>query len=251
MPPVKIPVHEDFFKASLSPTDCVPVLPALYQSLTGSLVQVLKTRDEIRPFVSHLCSKNSCPLEGDYAKAIHILRYLHSTPDLGRVYKSNSLELFAHADAAFALHDNGCSAGAFFLSLGATNAPFHTEAKSQDDVATCPMTSEYYSAGAACQSILHYRQLLTDFGCPPRGPTTLFLDCNTAISLVTAPEVSRKSKHITVKHHYIRQLYERRIVFPTHTPSAHLRADVLTKYFPPSRFILHRDILLNVHALRQ
>ena len=69
MPPVEVPVHDDVFALS-SGSNLHPVDQSSYQSLTGSLVQV-KTRDDVKPFIAHLCSRNSFPDEGDYAKAIH------------------------------------------------------------------------------------------------------------------------------------------------------------------------------------
>jgi hypothetical protein len=44
---VDVPVQDDFFSPSSSLADLVTVEPSLYQSLTGHLIQVLKTRDEI------------------------------------------------------------------------------------------------------------------------------------------------------------------------------------------------------------
>jgi hypothetical protein len=85
MLPVNVPCHPDFFLESEIPSDCTLVDPSIYQSLTGSLVQ-MKTRDDVKHLVSFLCSKNSSPTEGDYKKALHLLRYLHSTAVLVRVF---------------------------------------------------------------------------------------------------------------------------------------------------------------------
>ncbi len=249
LPPVDFPAEADFFMPSSSLSDCVPVLPAVYSSLTGHLIQALQTRDEIRNYVSHLCSKNSSPNEGDYSKAIHVLRYLASTPGVGRVFKADAVEIVVHSDAAFMLHaESGRSSGAFFLSVGVHNAPFHSEAKIQDYVATCPMTSEYMAAGASCKSIVHYRQLAADLGWPQSGPTCVVLDSKTAISLVVAPEITRKSRHIEAFHHYIRELASRGMIFLRHVKSELMRADVMTKYLPRARFLLSRDGLLNTKA---
>ena len=107
-----------FFRDSTTPDHLLPASVDAYTSLTGHLVQTLQTRDDVKHLVSHLCSKNSNPNTGDYKKAIHVLRYLSSTPDVGRVFKSDSTELVAFSDASFANHENGRSAGAFFLSIG-------------------------------------------------------------------------------------------------------------------------------------
>jgi hypothetical protein len=210
---------------------------------------MLKTRDDVRNFVSFLCSKNGAPTEGDYSKAIHVLRYLRSTSRLGRVFQSDSTDLFAYADAAFGFHENGCSSEAFMLSIGRTNAPFYTVARAQSDVASTPMDSEYYVANASCKAIMHYRQLLGDWGWMPTTPTLLAVDSKTAINLMIAPEVTKNARHMLVKHHYIRQLVDRKCVLPLHVTSANMRVDMLTKYLPPKRYLQARDFLLNINAM--
>ena len=58
----------------------IPVDSASYSSVTGKLVQFMKTRHDVRLFVSYLCSFNHAPLEGHFRRALHVLRYLASTP---------------------------------------------------------------------------------------------------------------------------------------------------------------------------
>jgi hypothetical protein len=247
-PSVDMPSTIDFFKPSeLSESD--PVNVNDYQSLTGHLVQTLKTRDDVRPFVSHCCSRNSVPNEGDYRKALRVLEYLHSTPGIGRVYKAVKPVVCAFADAAFAVHEGGVSAGAFFLSVGSTGAPFHSYAKAQRDVATCPMTAEYYSASNSCKAIMHFRQFAKDLEFPQRDPTPLFVDNETARKLAVSPEVPRKSKHIEVVYHYIRQLVNRKCMCLKLVSSSNMRADILTKILPRSSFRRQRAFLLNLDAL--
>jgi hypothetical protein len=246
--PVDMPSTVDFFQAS-APSESVLIDKFRYQSVTDHLVQMLKTRDEVRPFVSHCCSKNSCPDEGDFRKALHILDYLHSTPGLGRVFKAAAPVICAFADAAFAVHEGGVSAGAYFLSVGLTGAPFHSYAKAQRDVAPCPMTAEYYSASNSCKVIMHYRQFASALGFPQHTPTSLFVDNETARKLAVAPEVSRKSKHIAVAYHYIRQLVARKAVCLKLVSSHNMRADILTKVLLRSPFRRQRACLLNLDSL--
>jgi hypothetical protein len=111
------------------------------------------------------------------------------------------------------------------------------------------MTAEYYSAGAACQDIIHYRQLSADLGWPLLLPTLLIVDNKTMISLATSPEVSRKSKHIAVKHHYIRELVATGVVSLSYVPSKSMHANVLTKHLPRGQFVFERDALFNRGSL--
>lgn len=246
---VVLPCDADFFAVSVSAADVVGADSSAYMSLTGCLVHALQTRDDVRDKVSHLCSRNSSPTEGDFAKAIHVLRYLFSTPDVGRVFDSVSTDVVGFSDSAFMVHpETGRSSGAFFFSVGPDNAPFYSVAKSQSTVATCPMTSEYMSASAACKFVPYIRQVLADIGCSVSGPTELFLDSRTAINLAVAPSITKKARHIENPHHYIRELVERCLVTVTHVPAALMRADVMTKFLSRVPFVRGRSSLLNLRA---
>ena len=80
------------------------------------------------------------------------------------VFLSTDFQIFTHTDASFASNLDGCSTGAaYFLSpVGDHNSPFLSSAKAQVDVATCPMTAEYYSASDCCKALINFRQLSTD-----------------------------------------------------------------------------------------
>jgi hypothetical protein len=246
-----VPVALDFFHLSTDPLLSVSVDVTTYSSLTGKLVQFLKTRHEIRQFISYLCSFNSAPLECHYRQAIHILRYLVSTPGMGCVFQYSGLVVItAASDSACGIFPDGRSSSAHILSIGPDNAPFACSGKAQEPVATCPMTAEYYAAGAACSDIIHYRQLSSDLGWSQMEPTVLCMDNKTALSLAVAPEVSKKSKHIFIKHHNIRWLVSISIILLKYVPTKQMRANVLTKALPRTSFVLERDILFNRAALR-
>jgi hypothetical protein len=249
LPPVLVPCDSDIFKMSHLPADCVPVPTREYCALTGYLIQMMKTRDEIRPYVSTLCSRNSSPNAGDFNKAIQLLRYLYSTRTIGRVFYSKSTQITGFCDAAFGIHSNGCSAEAGFLSIGVSNAPFYSVAKAQSNVATCPMTAEYMSTATISRAIERFIAASESMGISQGLDLQLHVDNSTAKSLATAPEITRKSLHIHVKYHYIRELVSRRVIQLKLVRSEDMRADILTKWFPPAKFKRLRDILLNRGAL--
>lgn len=107
------------------------------------------------------------------------------------------------------------------------------------------MTAEYYAAGAACKDVLFYRQLLSDLGWPQLSPTVVYVDNKTMLSLVIAPVVSTKSRHIEIHHHFIRQLSARGILRLQYVSSDQMRANVLTKVLPRVKFLFERDLLFN------
>jgi len=96
--------------------------------------------------------------------------------------------------------------------------------------------------------ILHWYQFLDDLGWPVLAPVVLTLDNKTAISLVTAPQVSKKSLWIEVKHHFIRELHSKGLITMAYVPSSQMRANILTKYLPPTAYLRERDVLFNCTA---
>ena len=150
LPAVALPALKTFFDAPADPSCCVAVDPTTYSSLTGKLVQFLKTRFDVKHYVSELCSHNQGPLEYHYRLAIYVLRYLHSTPGVGPVYNSASLVILSvTSDAAFGLLSDGRRSGASLFSIRPSNALFAVIAKALPVNALCPMTAEYLYAGLA------------------------------------------------------------------------------------------------------
>ena len=68
------------------------------------------------------------------------------------------------------------------------------------------------------------------------------------ISLVVAPVVSTKSRHIEIQHHYIRQLSARSVIRLEYVASALMRANVLTKVLARARFLKERNDMFNCAA---
>ena len=173
------------------------------------------------------------------------MRYLLSTPGVGGVFRFKSVELVVYTDAAFGVFRDGLSSTANLFCIGQFSAPFVASGRNQTDVATCPMTAEYYAAGAACKEIVFYRQLLSDLGWIQFHPTVVYVDNKTMLSLVIAPVVSIRSRHIEIHHHYIRQLSSKGFLRLQYVPSSQMRANVLTKVLPRLKFLLERDLLFN------
>ena len=65
-----------------------------------------------------------------------------------------------------------------------------------------------------------------------------------AIALAENPLSSCRSKHIDVRHHFLRNLTEEGVIEITHVPSEEQHADILTKALPRDLFEVHRDFAL-------
>jgi len=241
--PVHSPSLKDLFHVRL---DSPPTPRHFYQRLVGSLVHALKTRDDIRKEVSYLSTKVCAPTEDDLESALHVLRYLHSTADLGPTYNTDEgVVLYGYGDASFGVHANGCSHSGFFVCVGRHNAASICKSRAHTDVSLSPMHAEYFTLTELGKQLIHSRQFLSDLGFPQHGPTIIFEDNKPAIDLAVAPQITRKSKHLFIQHHFIRELVQKRLVAITHLPTEAMTADLLTKPLAPKLFIHHRSSLFN------
>ena len=78
------------------------------------------------------------------------------------------------------------------------------------------------------------RDLLLDLGVPPAGPTPLFLDSRSAITLASDPVAFKKTKHVLRHAHWLRDIFARRLLRPTFVPTSEQLTDVFTKALPPA-----------------
>ena len=142
----------------------------------------------------------------DLSKAVLVLRYLSGTPKLGPTYyTTEGPTLVCYADCAYGVHPDGRSQGGFSLHIGRGNAPFFVHSKRQSEcVAVGSMEGEYVCLSSAARKVLEFRYFLEDIGFPQTAPTVIYEDNMSAINLAKAPAISRKSRHIHIRHHFIR-----------------------------------------------
>lgn len=249
VPAALTPSSSDLFDP---PTDLTPVDKTRFLSVNGNLVFLLPIRHDIRKEVVYLCSRNSAPTQSDLTKQIHLLRYLKGCPDLGPTFSTNpaayptGVTITAAADSSHACHANGRSHSAYLIQIGSQTAPFVTHsAPEASAIALSPCEAEYLALGRCAQQVLYFRQFAADIGFPQNNPTVILEDNKPAINLTVAPQITRKSRHIALKEHYIRWLYKTKQIIPSFVGTNDMIADGLTKSLAPSKFLWFRKHLFD------
>jgi hypothetical protein len=107
------------------------------------------------------------------------------------------------------------------------------------------MEAEYVALTKAAKKCVHFRQLMGDLGFPQRSPSIVYEDNRSAINLAKAPEITKNSKHIQTRFHYIRDLVKQRLVEVQYLPTDQMTADLLTKPLATTPFLYLRSKLLN------
>ena len=102
----------------------------------------------------------------------------------------------------------------------------------------------------ACSEILWLRGLLLELGFAQASPSSLNADNTRAIRITENPVLHKRTKHIEVDCHFIRDEYKRDVISLPHVPSEFQFADIFTKGLlrPQHQFIVSKLLLYDSPA---
>ena len=93
--------------------------------------------------------------------------------------------------------------------------------------------------------MLWFRRLLGDLGHTPVGPTVVYEDNKAAISFSKNHTCHDRSKHIDIRHFWLREMVTRGDIRLVHVGTLEQAADILTKYLPTKAFRKFREKMLH------
>ncbi|GKB29490.1 hypothetical protein Tco_0868891 [Tanacetum coccineum] len=176
------------------------------------------SRFQVQPKVSHLNAVK------------RIFRYLKGRPNLGLWYPKDSpfiLEAFSDSDYAGASLDRkSTTRGCQFLG----SRLISWQCKKQTVVANSTTEAEYIAASHCCGQVLWIQNQMLDYGYNFMQ-TKIHVDNESAICVVKNPVYHSKTKHIEIRHHFIRDSYEKRLIEMVKIHTDNNVADLLTKAF--------------------
>ena len=215
----------------------------IYRKLVGSLIYLTNTRPDLVYAVSVVSRFMSEPSKLHFAAAKRILRYVQGTKSYGVVFqaeKDNKLVGYSDSDWAGSIDDRKSTSGnVFFLGT----KPISWSSKKQSTVAMSSAEAEYISAsGAACEAVW-LRRILKDMKQCQTTPTILFCDNLSAIAMTKNPVFHNRSKHIELRHHFIRELASRGEIELAFCKTGDQVADIFTKPIPTAKFLYFREKL--------
>ncbi len=170
---------------------------------------MLWPRPDIAYAVSNL-SKYLCnPNMQNWQAALKVLRYLKGTTHRGITYRMDTtggdLELYAYTDSDGA----GCqdtrrshSGGVLLLAGG----PICWLSKRQSSVTMSSAEAEYAACQFVCRDIIWVKGMLNELCVNLRHDTiTMFTDSTACMSIASKPIIDRKTKHIEMYFHFIKE----------------------------------------------
>ena len=205
-----------------------------YASAIGSLMYAMHcTRPDIAYAVSKLSRFTHNP-SVDHWKAIErVFGYLKHMSKLKLCYSKFPMVLEGYSDASWIkkLGDNNSTSGWIFTIAGGA---ISWASKKQTCLAHSTMESEFIALASAGKEAEWIRNMLLeiDLWPQPMPPITIHCDSEATMSNAFSNVYNGKSRHISLRHDYIRELISNGTLTISYIKSAKNLSDPLTKALP-------------------
>ncbi|GKA91119.1 hypothetical protein Tco_0812989 [Tanacetum coccineum] len=205
-----------------------------YRSMIGTLMYLTSSRPDI-VHVTCLCAQYQAqPTEKHLNEFKRIFCYLRGTVNMGLWYtKDSGFKLIGFSDAVYA----GCrdsfkstSDGTQFLGEKLVG----WSSKKQECTMLSTAEVEYVSLSACCAQVIWMRTQLTDYGFH-FNKIPIYCDSKSAIAISCNPVQHLRTKHITVRYHFIKDHVEKGTIELYFVKTNYQLADFFTKALPVDR----------------
>ena len=214
---------------------CSPQSKFEYNSMIGGLQYLANnTRPDIAHSVNHLARFLTNPSDEHIKAARRVLRYI--AKDIGKgiefINKPGKPVLEAYSDADFA-GDPATSRSTSGCLIRLSSGPVSWKSHLQKNVVLSTTEAEYLAATETCRQLQWTKSLLGEIGLSERVEgsrrTNLYVDNQSAISLIKNHDNHKRSKHIALRNHYCREQFNEGAISVIYVESKNQLADSLTK----------------------
>jgi hypothetical protein len=222
-----------------------------YSCAIGSIAYLANaTRPDIANAVNMAARDQSQPTSTSVLKVKRILHYLRGTSTTGITYNSTSksdreVTLTAYTDSDWAGDKTDAKSTTGFV-LKLAHGPISWISNKQSIVTHSSSEAEYVATSETAREIVWMRSFLEEIK-HPQPITTLFIDSSVAMQMATAEGHHDRSKHINVKHHYIREKIAERVITLAKVDTSDNEADILTKPLPSQQFNKLKQRIMNIN----
>lgn len=210
-----------------------------YREAVGSLIYLsIGTRPDIAFSVGYVSRFLDKPNKKLWLIVKRIFRYIKGTLEYGIFFSKNvDLTLIGFSDADYASDPiDRKSVTGFLFKL---NGPIVWNSKKQISVSVSTTESEYVALSEATKDIIWIQRFLETLKIKS-SPALIWGDNQAAIKLVKNPEFHKRTKHIDVKYHFIREAYKKNIIEVQYIDTKEQEADILTKPLTRTKFEILR-----------
>ncbi|KAD2394259.1 hypothetical protein E3N88_41236 [Mikania micrantha] len=209
--------------------------PTHYRSLVGALQYLTITRPDIAYAVNQVSRFLQAPCVAHYQSVKRILRYINGTLTFGLSFSKPLItNLYGYSDADWArCVETHRSTYGYSIFLGGNIVSW--SAKKQPTISRSSCESEYRAMANTAAEIICITHLLKELHALPPSRPALLCDNQSALFLTQNPVSHKRSKHIDLDYHFIRELVASGKLHTKFIPTKLQVADIFTKSLPPSQ----------------
>ncbi|GKE24579.1 retrovirus-related pol polyprotein from transposon TNT 1-94 [Tanacetum coccineum] len=204
--PMKTPMSSD--TELIKDEECKSVDSTKYRGMIGGLLYLMANRPDIMFSVCLRARFQEAPKTSHLEAVKRIFRYIKGTMHLGLWYpKGTSIETVVYANSDH----------------------------KQTALAISTIDAEYVSAEKACQQALWMKQALIDYDVQ-LDEVPIMCDNKGAIDLSKNPAQHSRTKHIEIRHHFLRDNVQKGHILIEKVPSVDNIVDILTELLKRESF---------------
>lgn len=220
-----------------------------YKEAVGCFIHASQgTRPDISYAVNMVSRFSNNPEKAHWVAVKRTFRYLKGTSKLKLEFskeENSTIQGYGDADWVNESIDRRSITGSLFKLQG---GPISWQSKKQSTVALSTTEAEYMALSAICQEALWLRTLARELDPEAtKSGTVIYCDNMGAADLAKTTEYRSRSKHIDVRHHFLRERVELQEIIVEYIPTEKMIADVLIKpLFYPKLDYCTKEIGLRV-----
>jgi hypothetical protein len=204
-----------------------------YPAIVGSFLFIAcYTRVDIVAIVNRFAKYVSNPTQEMLEGLRHLAGYLLHTINVGlHLGRNSDIVMYADSDFASCVDTRRSHTGWVFVFFGAAVC---WQSKCQTTVAVSTTEAEYQAVSSSAREALWLRQLLPSMGIQLKQ-FMIRTDSMGALNSLKNPQITQRTKHIDVQHHFVRQRCARGEITLEFVTGEKNVADFLTKPVPKQK----------------
>lgn len=222
-----------------------------YRQMVGSLMYAsYSTRPDITHATNMVARHMSNPTDDSIIMVKRIYRYLAGARSHGLLYKTSThtqhqggvvLSGYCDADWGGDLADRKSTTG--YCTFINDNL-ISWQSKKQTTVALSSTEAEYMAICDITKEIMWMQMILSELHMKVITPTIIYVDNQSAIKISENDIAHERTKHIDIKHYFVKDAIEKKIIQLKWISTEHQLADIFTKALPSPSFTSLRDRLI-------